>query len=222
MSFRGTGRPGIGAFLLLAIGAGLLVSGGDDEERPGPRDGRPRAELRQPRDDGRGGRERAPGREAGVGGGVPHQGGGGGRGRGGGPPSPPAGVAATVVRVIDGDTVEVSIGGREQDVRYIGVDTPETVAPGEPVECFGPQASDYNHRRVEGERVRLVFDDERRDYYGRLLAYVYLAGDLVNADLVRLGYARTLAIAPNTDRAGLFDRLEQRAARAGRGLWGRC
>ena len=84
--------------------------------------------------------------------------------------------SARVLRVIDGDTIEVSIEGSEEDVRYIGVDTPETVKPGAPVECYGPQASAANHRLVEGRTVRLVFDRERRDAYGRLLAYVYARG----------------------------------------------
>jgi micrococcal nuclease len=136
---------------------------------------------------------------------------------------------ARVLRVIDGDTIEVSIAGAEEDVRYIGVDTPETVKPGAPVDCFGPQASAANHRLVEGRTVRLVFDRERRDAYGRLLAYVYArargeAGKplFVNAALVRGGYARTLEIAPNTAHAPELRRLEARSGRAGRGLWGAC
>jgi micrococcal nuclease len=132
------------------------------------------------------------------------------------------GIPAYVTRVVDGDTIEVRIRGREEDVRYIGIDTPETVAPGEPVQCFGPRASDLNHRLVEGRRVRLAFDAERRDVYGRLLAYVYLGDRFVNAALVRLGFARTLTIAPNDTFAPLFRRLERVAGRAGRGLWGAC
>ncbi len=129
---------------------------------------------------------------------------------------------AYVSRVVDGDTIEVQLGGREEDVRYIGVDTPETVKPGTPVECFGPQASSFNHRLVEGKRVRLVFDEERRDVYGRLLAYVYLGKRFVGAELVRRGFARTLTIPPNDNFAGRLKRLEIAAARAGRGLWGAC
>ena len=127
-----------------------------------------------------------------------------------------------VSRVVDGDTIEVQLDGREEDVRYIGVDTPETVKPGEPVQCFGPEASRFNHATVERERVRLVFGEERRDVYGRLLAYVYLDGRFVNAELVRRGLARTLTIAPNDRYAGRLKRLELAAARAGRGLWGAC
>lgn len=132
------------------------------------------------------------------------------------------GVSVTVTRVVDGDTVEVSLGGETEDVRYIGVDTPESVAPGEPVECFGKRASRFNRGLVEGRTVRLTFDDERRDRYGRLLAYVHLGPLFVNARLVRRGYARTLAIPPNTGRARLFARLQQQAGDAGRGLWAAC
>ena len=140
------------------------------------------------------------------------------------PPAQPEGQAAQaqVSRVIDGDTIEVRISGGEDEVRYIGIDTPETVKPGTPVQCFGPQASTENHKLVDGERVRLVFDRERRDVYGRLLAYVYTADGFVNARLVREGYARTLTIPPNTAHAGLFHRLARSAGRSGLGLWGVC
>jgi micrococcal nuclease len=131
-------------------------------------------------------------------------------------------VRAQVVRVIDGDTIEVSLHGAEEDVRYIGVDTPETVKPGAPVGCYGPQSSARNHRLVEGRTVRLVFDRERRDVYGRLLAYVHVDGLFLNAALVRGGYARTLTIPPNTAHASELRRLEARAGRDGRGLWGAC
>jgi len=134
----------------------------------------------------------------------------------------PASAWAYVSRVVDGDTVEVQLDGEEEDVRYIGVDTPETVKPDTPVQCFGPQASDFNHRLVEHRRVRLVFGAEQRDVYGRLLAYVYLDGRFVNAELVRRGLARTLTIPPNDRFAGRLKRLEIAAARAGRGLWGAC
>jgi len=127
-----------------------------------------------------------------------------------------------VTRVVDGDTIEVLLDGREEDVRYIGVDTPETVKPDTPVQCFGPQASAFNHALVEQRRVRLVFDVEQRDVYGRLLAYVYLGRRFVSAELVRRGLARTLTIPPNDRFAGRLKRLEIAAARAGRGLWGAC
>jgi micrococcal nuclease len=141
---------------------------------------------------------------------------------GAGSDSGPRSVRAEVERVIDGDTIEVRIEGAEDEVRYIGIDTPETVKPGTAVQCFGPQASALNHRLVEGRQVRLVFDRERRDVYGRLLAYVYAGPVFVNARLVRAGAARTLTIPPNDSHAPLFRRLERSAGLAGRGLWGAC
>jgi micrococcal nuclease len=134
----------------------------------------------------------------------------------------PAAVEARVVRVVDGDTIEARIDGELEDVRYIGLDTPETVKPGAPVECFGARASSFNHRLVEGRRLRLVFGVERYDVYGRLLAYAYLGRRFVNAILVRHGLARTLTIPPNDRFAPLLRGLELDAARAGRGLWGAC
>ncbi|HET8566074.1 MAG TPA: thermonuclease family protein [Solirubrobacterales bacterium] len=138
----------------------------------------------------------------------------------GGPP--PRSATAYVLRAVDGDTIEVRLDGRREDVRYIGIDTPETVKPGTPVQCFGPQAHRFNSRLVSHRRVRLVFGEERRDVYGRLLAYVYLRGRFVNAELARRGLARTLTIPPNNRFAGRFTRLQNEAARAGRGLWGAC
>jgi micrococcal nuclease len=134
----------------------------------------------------------------------------------------PRAASAYVTRVVDGDTIEAQIGNEVEDVRLIGVDTPETVEPRAPVQCFGPQASSFTHRLLEERSVRLVFGVERRDVYGRLLAYAYVDHSFVNAALVRRGLARTLAIPPNTRHAALFRRLELRAARTGRGLWGAC
>jgi micrococcal nuclease len=140
----------------------------------------------------------------------------------GDPEAGPAAASATVTRVVDGDTIEARIGERVEDVRLIGVDTPETVKPGTPVQCFGPRASRFAHGLLEGRRVRLVFGVERRDAYGRLLAYVYLGRRLVNLTLVRRGLARSLTIPPNDRLAPRIRRLELAAARAGRGLWGAC
>jgi micrococcal nuclease len=131
---------------------------------------------------------------------------------------------ATVVRVVDGDTVVVRTGGHTERVRYIGVDTPESVKPGAPVQCFAKAASAANERLVEGQAVRLVHDAEAHDRYGRTLAYVYRASDglFVNAELVRRGYAKPLRIRPNVAHAAEFSLLAARARRAGRGLWSRC
>lgn len=131
-------------------------------------------------------------------------------------------LAGAVIRAVDGDTIDVRLGGTIERVRYIGIDTPETVKPGTPVQCFGHRASEYNARLVEGQRAQLTFGAERRDDYGRLLAYVHAGGRFVNAELVRRGYARTLEIEPNTGHARLFASLEHSAALAGRGLWHAC
>jgi micrococcal nuclease len=142
-------------------------------------------------------------------------------------------VAARVVEVVDGDTIVAEIaGGEREDVRYIGVDTPES-NPAEPIECFGHEAERANARLVGGREVMLEVGPESRDDYGRLLAFVRVRGAggkgggegrkvLVNAELVRRGYARALTIAPNDLLAPLFERLEAEAGRAGRGLWGAC
>lgn len=127
---------------------------------------------------------------------------------------------ARVTRVVDGDTIAL---GRER-VRLIGVDTPETKRPGTPVQCFGPAASAFTARLLTGRRVRLEYDVERRDRYGRLLAYVRRAGDgrFVNAALVARGYARTLPIAPNVRWAERFAALARQARARRRGLWRAC
>jgi micrococcal nuclease len=129
-----------------------------------------------------------------------------------------------VVRVVDGDTIRVVVDGREEAVRYIGIDTPESVKPGSPVECFARRASAFNERLVRGEKVRLVRDVEERDRYGRLLAYVYRARDglFVNAELVRRGYATVATFPPNVAHEGEFRRLAGKARLSGRGLWGKC
>lgn len=127
-----------------------------------------------------------------------------------------------VTRVVDGDTIKVRLAGRQVTVRYIGVDTPETVKPGAPVECFGKAASHFNERLVAGRQVRLTLDREPRDRYGRLLAYVDIGGRSVNAELLRRGYARTIEISPNTARAAEFRRLENAAQAAGKGIWQAC
>jgi micrococcal nuclease len=129
-----------------------------------------------------------------------------------------------VMRVVDGDTIQVQLGAGREKVRYIGIDTPETKDPRGPVQCFGREAADFNARLVGGRRVRLVRDVEERDRYGRLLAYVYRERDglFVNAELARLGYAQPLAIAPDVRFAGRFAGLAHDAREQGRGLWAAC
>jgi micrococcal nuclease len=131
---------------------------------------------------------------------------------------------AKVLRVVDGDTIIVRdrSGGAVERVRYIGVDTPESVKPNTPVQCFGHQASEFNRRLVEGKTVRLVPDQEPRDKYGRSLAFVYAGSSFVNAELLENGFARTIEIPPNTSKAGYFAGLERVAIRTNKGLWRAC
>lgn len=127
----------------------------------------------------------------------------------------PAG-AQVVERVVDGDTIIVRGVGR---VRLIGVDTPETVSPGRPVEFFGREASAFTKRLLEGRSVRLEYDRERTDRYGRTLAYVHLAdGTFANAEIVRRGYGHAYTRFPFRYR-DQFRQLEREARGAGRGLW---
>jgi micrococcal nuclease len=131
---------------------------------------------------------------------------------------------AEVVRVVDGDTIRVRVAGRDQTVRYIGIDTPESVRPGAPVECFARHAAAENERLVGGRRVRLERDAEERDRFGRLLAYVVREPDglRVNEALVRGGFAVPLTIPPNVRHSGRLRAAAVAARRAGRGLWRAC
>ncbi|HYF26243.1 MAG TPA: thermonuclease family protein [Baekduia sp.] len=134
------------------------------------------------------------------------------------------GLEGRVSRVVDGDTIHVQVDGRREKVRLIGVDTPESVKPGTPVECFAKAASAFTKQALDGRRVRLTTDAEERDRYGRLLAYVRRKPDgwFHNAELVRQGYAMVLTIPPNVAHAERFRRLAREAREAGRGLWRAC
>jgi micrococcal nuclease len=138
--------------------------------------------------------------------------------------APASTLSGPVSYVIDGDTIVVQTGGSGSvHVRLIGINTPEIAHYGKPGECYGIRASTITRRLALGRRVVLQVGRERHDRYGRLLAYVRVVGgpDLERTLLAR-GAARTLAIAPNIDRAALYDRLESDARRARRGLWGAC
>jgi micrococcal nuclease len=128
-----------------------------------------------------------------------------------------------VVRVTDGDTIKVRLDdGRTERVRYIGIDTPESVKPDTPVQCYAKKASHFNAALVQGRDVTLRTDAEERDRYGRLLAYVYAGGRFINRELVARGYARTLTIPPNVAHAAEFARLARHARKSGFGLWQAC
>jgi micrococcal nuclease len=131
---------------------------------------------------------------------------------------------ARVVRVIDGDTIVVRLGGHDQRLRYIGMNTPETVKPGSPVEWMGPEASRANAALVAGQTVVLEKDLSETDQYGRLLRYVWLVDGerwtLVNLELVRQGYAQVETDPPDVRYADRFVAAQRAAREAGLGLWG--
>ena len=132
---------------------------------------------------------------------------------------------ATVERVVDGDTISVMIGDRLETVRLIGIDTPESVAPTRPVQCFGREASLHLEAMLPaGTEITLVRDVEARDVYDRLLGYVVRSRDglFVNLELVAAGYAAVLNYPPNDYYADVLARAEADAVAAGRGLWSAC
>lgn len=132
---------------------------------------------------------------------------------------------ATVVEVIDGDTLVVDLAGGDEHVRLIGIDTPETVAPDRPDECFGAEASHHlADLAPPGTAVRLERDVEARDQYDRLLAYAYRARDdlFLNLAQVTGGFAEPLAYPPNTAHQADFEQAEREARTAGAGLWTAC
>ncbi len=132
---------------------------------------------------------------------------------------------AVIERVIDGDTVVVDLDGTRERVRLIGIDTPESVAENRPDQCYGAESAAYLTTLLpEGTAVTLVLDEEPRDRYDRLLAYVIRSHDqlFVNLDLIEAGYAGTLFYAPNTHYAERFEEAVDIAAAAGVGLWGAC
>jgi micrococcal nuclease len=126
-----------------------------------------------------------------------------------------------VVYVVDGDTVDVQLDGRRVRVRYIGINTPETKHPQKGVEPFGPEAVEANRRLVEGQTVRPELDVQHWDHYQRLLAYVYVGATMINAELVRQGYAQVATFPPNVRYQDRLRALQQEAREAQRGLWGK-
>jgi micrococcal nuclease len=130
-------------------------------------------------------------------------------------------VTVTVVRVVDGDTIVVRIRGRPVRARLIGVDAPETWLRHD---CFGAEATRALRRLVPpGSSVRAAGDVVPYDRYGRRLLYLWTPhGELVEAALVRGGFARAMAVPPDTSRAASLREVEDTAKRAGAGLWRAC
>jgi micrococcal nuclease len=135
------------------------------------------------------------------------------------------GLRGRVVWVVDGDTIHVRLGRRLERVRYIGVNAPEIPHPTKGFAHGGRKARGVNRRLVGGRTVRLELDVQRRDDYGRLLAYVWTAVNgeklMANAEMVRRGYAQVMTIPPNVKYWRRFVRLEREARMARRGLWRR-
>jgi len=142
------------------------------------------------------------------------------------PAAPPVSYTAnaTVARVVDGDTIDVTLNGTEERVRLIGIDTPETVKPNTPVQCYGPEASEHTKELLPpGTPVYLERDLVARDDYGRLLSYVFRTdGVFVNRDLIDNGFAVPLEIKPNLAYHVYFEQGADAAKAAGLGLWSHC
>ncbi|MEK7593589.1 MAG: thermonuclease family protein [Patescibacteria group bacterium] len=127
-----------------------------------------------------------------------------------------------VVRVVDGDTIDVEIGGKTERVRYIGIDTPETADPRKPVQCFGVEASKKNKELIEGKMVRLEKDITDRDKYKRLLRYIWLGDTLINQELVAQGFAKSYSYPPDIKYQDKFVAAEKKAREDKLGLWTAC
>lgn len=124
-----------------------------------------------------------------------------------------------VIRVIDGDTIEIEGG---QKVRYIGMDTPETVDPGKSVQCFGKEASTRNKELVEGKEISLEKDVSEIDKYGRLLRYVWIGDQMINEELITEGYARLDTVPPDVKYSIRLQTAEKEARIKDIGLWKLC
>jgi micrococcal nuclease len=130
-----------------------------------------------------------------------------------------------VERIVDGDTIKISIGDESQSLRYIGMDTPETVDPRKPVEFMGKEASAKNKELVEKKTVYIEYDIEKTDQYKRLLGYVWLENSttdlekMVNYLLVKLGYASVATYPPNVKYQSKFIEAQKFAVQNELGLW---
>jgi len=127
------------------------------------------------------------------------------------PPAAAGSIDGTVVRIVDGDTIDVQLADRVEKIRYIGVNAPEVHHPIRGEESGGREAAEVNRRLVAARHVRLELDVRTRDRYGRLLAYVWAGDTMVNAELVRLGYAQVMTVPPNVKYQRLFVKLQREA-----------
>ena len=139
-------------------------------------------------------------------------------------------VPAVIVRAVDGDTAVVKVDGQEKRVRFLGVDTPETVHPNKPVQFYGKEASNFTKESLNGRRVWLEYDSNPQDWYGRHLAYIWLKNpatinestmreSMFNAKLLLGGYAKVMIIKPNKRYETEFKKFQEEAKRARLGVW---
>ena len=128
-------------------------------------------------------------------------------------------IPATVVRVVDGDTLKATVDGKEETIRLILVDTPETVHPSKTVQPFGPEASDFAKKTLEGKEVGLELDVSERDQYGRILAYVWIGDKMFNEMLLEKGLARVSVFPPDVKYVDRFREIESKARQKGIGIW---
>lgn len=135
-----------------------------------------------------------------------------------------------VIRTVDGDTLVIKLNGKQERVRMIGVDTPETHHPSKPVQYYGKEAEAFTRSQLTGATVYLEFDAQQRDKYGRLLAYVWTSrpdsesdarDKMFNAKLLLDGYAKLLTVPPNVKYVDQFKDFQRESRENNRGLWGK-
>ncbi|MEK3988563.1 thermonuclease family protein [Robertmurraya sp. FSL R5-0851] len=128
-------------------------------------------------------------------------------------------ISANVTNVVDGDTIDVMINNKEERVRLLLIDTPETKHPSKPVQPYGPEASEFTKKALLGKQVKLEKDISERDRYGRILAYVWLDGKMHNEALIEKGLARVATFPPDIKYVDPFLDLQQQAQINGIGIW---
>lgn len=125
-----------------------------------------------------------------------------------------------VIRVVDGDTLVIEYNGKDEKVRLIGVDTPESVHPDETRNTvFGKEVSNYSKNKLEGNEIQIEFDVQERDKYGRLLCYVYIDGQMYNKLLLKEGLAKVATYPPNIKYVDEFVEIQKQARQDGKGMW---
>jgi len=130
-------------------------------------------------------------------------------------------IECEVMRIVDGDTIVVNYNGKEEKVRLIGIDTPESVHPNESKNTEdGIKVSDYTKERLSGKLVEIELDLQERDKYGRILAYVYIDGQMYNKELLEIGYAKIATYPPNVKYVDDFKEIQKDARESKVGLWG--